>query len=681
MPILNKPSGQPLPEIVGYKMLRVLGNGGMSTVYLAQQLSLGREVAIKVMLPEALADETGRRRFENEARTIARLDHPHIVKIHEVGRTAQGLPYYVMAVLRRGHIGKRHVALDESKVRNILQALLSALGYAHSRGVIHRDVKAENVLFDEADRAMLTDFGIALRRGHGSRVTTDGVAVGSTAYMAPEQARGAEVDLRADLYSLAVLGWEMLVGSLPYQATDALSMALKHLQDPIPRLPAELSHWQRFFDRALAKAPIDRFPDAPSMLDAMHQVPHAERQPMRAAFARLRSKFTTAQWLMAGGAVAAIAVAGVLWMPQRQRPNPPAPQPQDVATAAQSGDAADFDPTLGAPEPDPTGALLRAAPESAAQPYVGAAQEQLQQRRLISPAGNNAYESVMTAWSTDPSHPSLSPLTTRLVDQLCSEAARRVRQGEDASGKDLLDRAQRLSQQNSGHDAPRLNQVRKELNDALTVRMTRAVDSGDRKATKTILASAKAFDLPSSQIAALQAKSTKTAPPVERVVAVSSGEATVTLANGKTVAVSRVPISRDNYADFAKSTQRPAALCRERVSLLRVIAPRTWESPGFSQSGNQAAVCVSWQDADAYARWHSQRKQSRYRLPTAAEAQAVAKATAGKAVAEWVTDCGAGGCGRRMTNGKGWRTTAASGRALDAARGYDDVGFRLVREL
>lgn len=681
MPILNKPSGQPLPEIVGYKLLRVLGKGGMSTVYLAQQLSLGREVAIKVMLPEALADETGRRRFENEARTIARLDHPHIVKIHEVGRTAQGLPYYVMAVLRRGHIGKRHVALDESKVRNILQALLSALGYAHSRGVIHRDVKAENVLFDEADRAMLTDFGIALRRGHGSRVTTDGVAVGSTAYMAPEQARGAEVDLRADLYSLAVLGWEMLVGSLPYQATDALSMALKHLQDPIPRLPAELSHWQRFFDRALAKAPIDRFPDAPSMLDAMHQVPHAERQPMRAAFARLRSKLTTGQWLMAGGAVAAIAVAGILLMPQRQRPNLPAPQQQDVATTAQTGDAADFDPTLGAPEPDPTGALLRAAPESAAQPYVGAAQEQLQQRRLISPAGNNAYESVMTAWSTDPSHPSLATLTTRLVDQLCSEAARRVRQGEDASGKDLLDRAQRLSQQNSGHDAPRLNQLRKELNDALTVRMTRAVESGDRKATKTILASAKAFDLPSSQIAALQAKSTKTAPPVERVVAVSGGEATVTLANGKTIAISRAPISRDSYADFAKSTQRPAALCRERVSLLRVIAPRTWESPGFAQSGNQAAVCISWQDADAYARWQSQRKQSRYRLPTAAEAQAVAKTTSGKAVAEWVTDCGAGGCGRRMTNGKGWRTTAASGRALDAARGYDDVGFRLVREL
>lgn len=181
MPILNTPSGQPLPEIVGYKMLRVLGKGGMSTVYLAQQLSLGREVAIKVMLPEALADETGRRRFENEARTIARLDHPHIVKIHEVGRTSLGLPYYVMAVLRRGHIGKRHLGLDESKVRSILQALLSALGFAHSRGVIHRDVKAENVLFDETDRAMLTDFGIALRRGHGSRVTTDGVAVGSTA--------------------------------------------------------------------------------------------------------------------------------------------------------------------------------------------------------------------------------------------------------------------------------------------------------------------------------------------------------------------------------------------------------------------------------------------------------------------------------------------------------------------
>ena len=103
----NQPAPGPLPEVPGHRVLRVVGEGGMSTIYLGLQLSLGREVAIKVMRPEALADEVGRRRFENEARTIARLEHPHIVGIHEVGRTADGLPWYSMPWLPRGHVGQR----------------------------------------------------------------------------------------------------------------------------------------------------------------------------------------------------------------------------------------------------------------------------------------------------------------------------------------------------------------------------------------------------------------------------------------------------------------------------------------------------------------------------------------------------------------------------------------------
>ena len=247
-----------LPEIRGYRLLRVVGHGGMSTVYLAEQESLGRKVAVKVMLPEALADEVSRRRFENEARTIARLDHSNIVGIYEVGRTTESLPYYAMPYLARGHLGQRITkqggrTRDQARVIATLRALLGALDYAHVRGVVHRDVKSENVLFDDADRPLLADFGIALRKGINPRVTMAGLAVGSTAYMPPEQARGEEVDSRADLYSIGVLAWEMLTGELPFMAGDALSMAVMHAQDPIPRLPLELRHWQRFIDKALAK--------------------------------------------------------------------------------------------------------------------------------------------------------------------------------------------------------------------------------------------------------------------------------------------------------------------------------------------------------------------------------------------------------------------------------------------
>ena len=158
----------PLPEIDGYRLTRVLGEGGMSTVYLGTQLSLGREVAIKLMRPEALADEVSRRRFENEARTIARLEHPHIVGIHEVGRTVDGLPWYSMPYLPRGHVGQRDLPGDPQRVREILRALLSALTFAHARGVVHRDVRPRTCFRRATARCWR--IRIALRRGQ-ARVT------------------------------------------------------------------------------------------------------------------------------------------------------------------------------------------------------------------------------------------------------------------------------------------------------------------------------------------------------------------------------------------------------------------------------------------------------------------------------------------------------------------------------
>jgi serine/threonine-protein kinase PpkA len=670
------------PEIAGYRLLRILGHGGMSTVYLGQQLSLGREVAIKLMRQEALADEIGRRRFENEARTIARLDHPHIVHIHEVGRTKEGQPYHVMPVLPRGHLGKRNLTRDESRVREILEALLSALAFAHSRGVIHRDVKAENVLFDEAERPMLTDFGIALRRGYGSRVTTAGVAVGSTAYMAPEQARGTEVDLRADLYSLGVLAWETLVGKLPYLAEDGLSMALKHVQDPIPRLPPHLGQWQRFFDRALAKSPIERFTDAQDMLEAMRRVPHAQRQPLRAAYARLHGRIGPKQ-LLAAAVIAAVCTGAIALM-WRLDQHSAERRLADIVGAledrpAQGPGTSGLDPTLGAPEPDPTDSMLRAAPESAAQPFVVAAEQQLRQRRLIAPSGDSAYDSVMAAWRTDPSHIGLSTISGRVLSALGDECEQRLLKGEDAPVRDLLSRMQRLAEQDRARGQATMTQVRKRLSTALSTRMNLAQAKADRSAAQRVVASAKMLSLDGGQIAALQARAIKIAQPGDRV-ADTIGNMTLVEAGGKVVAVSRASISRDAYAEFAKATQRQPALCRERASLLRVLAPRTWETPGFTQPNSASVVCVSWQDAEAYARWQSQRGKHRYRLPTAAEAQAASRSDNGKAVAEWLNDCAGGSCARRMTAGRSWRG-AGGGRPLEAARGYDDVGFRLVREL
>ena len=142
-------------------------------------------------------------------------------------------------------------------------------------------------------------------------------------------------------------------------------------------------------------------------------------------------------------------------------------------------------------------------------------------------------------------------------------------------------------------------------------------------------------------------------------------------------ALTRRTISRDEYASFAEATGREAALCRERASLLRVISPRDWREPGFDQSGGDAAVCVSWDDADAYARWLGGRTGARYRLPTAGEARAFPAQVGATPVAEWLLDC-SGDCQERAVGGESWRREESGPR--QTGRGYDDVGFRLVRE-
>jgi serine/threonine protein kinase len=287
----------PFPVISGYRFQRALGRGGMATVYLATQESLDRPVSIKVMGRDALQDETSKQRFENEARTIAKLSHTGIVGIHEVGRTAEGQMYYVMPYLPNGDLSQRDLRNDETRIIDILRSLLSALGYAHSHGIVHRDVKEENVLFDSHDRPLLTDFGIARSKRDTSRLTSAGLSVGSSGFMAPEQARGEEVDGRADLYSVGVLTYALLTGQLPFRADDPLAMAIMHAQDSVPRLPVEKRHWQGFIDRAMAKAPGQRYANAQQMLQALERIGHEDGDTF---FDRLRGVFERTAERMGG---------------------------------------------------------------------------------------------------------------------------------------------------------------------------------------------------------------------------------------------------------------------------------------------------------------------------------------------------------------------------------------------
>ena len=270
-----------LPHVPGYELKAELGRGGMAVVYSAIETNLGREVAIKVV---GGGDIEGQyERLENEARGLAALHHPHIVGLHAFGRTADGSLFYAMPLLPGGSLEDWSKPVPEDRVAALLEPLLDALGHAHAADIVHRDIKPANILFDRHGRPMLADFSAAFMRRRSTRLTNHGAAIGSSGYMSPEQARGQDVDARSDLYSTAVLAFELLTGRRPFEGPDDLSIALAQTEQPVPALPPALRHWQPFFARALAVDPAQRYPDAAAMLAAVRalRAPPARRAGWR----------------------------------------------------------------------------------------------------------------------------------------------------------------------------------------------------------------------------------------------------------------------------------------------------------------------------------------------------------------------------------------------------------------
>jgi len=260
-------------DIPGYLIKREIGAGGMASVYLAVQTSLDREVALKVMAPALAADPTFSKRFLQEARMLASLAHPNIVAVYDVGVSLAQLHYFSMQYLPGGDFAARIArGIDERELTQTIVGVAHALGYAHQRGYVHRDVAPGNILYDANNNPVLTDFGIALAVAAGSRITSTGFSVGTSHYMSPEQARGGDVDLRSDIYSLGVLCYYGLTGKPPYDGADGFAVAYAHVFEPIPRLPVNRGHWQHLIDCALAKDAKDRYADTKEFLDALATV-------------------------------------------------------------------------------------------------------------------------------------------------------------------------------------------------------------------------------------------------------------------------------------------------------------------------------------------------------------------------------------------------------------------------
>ena len=226
-----------IPEKIGrYEIRAELGRGGMATVYRAFDPSFDREVAIKVLPREFLHDPQFKDRFKREIKTIAALEHPAIVPVYDVGEE-DDQPYFVMRFMPGGslsqQIEKGKFSLADSA--RIIERLASALAYAHRKGVVHRDLKPDNILFDSNGEPFISDFGVAKFDSSSTNLTGSGI-IGTPAYMSPEQAQGDKVDNRSDIYGLGVIIFQMLSGQQPYRADTPMGVVLKHVTDPVPEI-------------------------------------------------------------------------------------------------------------------------------------------------------------------------------------------------------------------------------------------------------------------------------------------------------------------------------------------------------------------------------------------------------------------------------------------------------------
>jgi tetratricopeptide (TPR) repeat protein/predicted Ser/Thr protein kinase len=267
-------------KIPGFDLDKEIGEGGMARVFLGVQTSLGREVAIKVMkreLGEVAGGEDFQARFLHEGQMLAKLIHPNIVPIHDIGQTDESF-YMAMEYLKGGNLSERmqEEGLSVAEVIRICTQIAHALETAHQHKIIHRDMKPANIMFRDDLTPVLTDFGIAKQTDSEHSLTKTGMVIGTPYYMSPEQITGKDVDGRADLYSLGVMFYELLVGHLPFRAEEPLALAMQHVQEEPPPLPESVVELQPIMDRMLAKNPDDRYQSMLEFCQAVRELVMSE---------------------------------------------------------------------------------------------------------------------------------------------------------------------------------------------------------------------------------------------------------------------------------------------------------------------------------------------------------------------------------------------------------------------
>lgn len=394
-----------IPTIPGYDIAPdgKLGEGGFAAVYLARHKGLHIDVALKIMDTKMADDADFSKRFLREGRMQAALgNHSSIVNIYDLGCIDEN--YYIAMQYLPGP-NLREV-LDSGRPYNhpleLMRPIVDAVGYAHTRGFVHRDIKPANILFDEDGRAVLSDFGIAKSVDQNTQLTSAGVAIGTAAYMSPEQAKGLrDIDGRSDLYSIGVVLYEMLSGEQPYQATDQMGLMLQHVNDPIPQLPDSEKIFQPLISNLMAKEPNERYPDANAVLADIDAL-LAGNKTKKIGRARPSMSMPPVKVNKKTGAISAAVVAllllgGVVYKFIGGSPGGTTEAPDESFVAEQETEPVVSD------SPEVTRLLILA-------------QQKETFGELIAPPGSNALELYQAVLKLNPNHPRASQRVAELEE-------------------------------------------------------------------------------------------------------------------------------------------------------------------------------------------------------------------------------------------------------------------------
>ncbi|MDJ1140836.1 bifunctional serine/threonine-protein kinase/formylglycine-generating enzyme family protein [Marinicella marina] len=625
-------------NIPDHTILDKIGEGGMSAVYLGRQISLQRKVAIKVLKKLVMEDKSLAERFVDEAKTVASLDHPHIISIYEAKKLPSGLAYFTMPYLTHGDFGEI-ICTNSDHLIELLCQICDGLSHAHKHGIIHRDLKPDNILFDQFGRIKIADFGIAISK-NTQRKTKETQLLGSAHYMSPEQIQSRDIDRHSDIYSLGCIIYEKLTGDHVYEAGNDFSILMSHINKPIPTLPDALQEWQPIIDKCLAKDPDERFSSVESLKDALLAIkytqPAVAEKPIEPVPTKQRNQTgSKPPWFWPSVAsVGLVVVMATLFLvtrddnnidateklqpitavepvTQAKKPQDTQPLTLDVGVVTQSEDEAELVDLSGNMDNETIN-------EMSLEVKLEEAQKLLRSYRLTKPKGENAADKFQAILLEQPENQAAKNGLNSVGRYYFNLIENKIEENDFAAAtKHIISLAQYLDE----YDIDR-NQFSQSVSDIMTTTNRLVTQAVKQRRPETMadnyLSMSKLLATNDDNLEKL-AKAYQNIPQSGQVFVDQMGHQFVyftgnTPQNDFMIGSNEVTVEQFKRFAGERFTEDK---CNHYDK--KVFFKKTWLKPPFEQGNTHPVVCITANNAQAYAQWLSEQTGANYRLPTQQE--------------------------------------------------------------